>query len=492
MGRVYRALHVPLDRVVAFKVIRPEIASDDGFRERFRREARLIASIEHPSVVPVYDADELRGVLFIAMRWMGGSDLRRLVGAGPLEPDRAVHVIGDVAAAVDAAHRVGLVHRDIKPANVLLEGERAFLSDFGLSRSTEIARPEASTITGGFVGTVDYAAPELFDGAPGTARSDIYALGCVLYEMLTGSVPYPIESMLAKARAHAYGERPVPSGLQPNLPCGLDEVVGRALAIDPAARFATAGELRTSPARRPMRSRGDGRRRRRQLGLIAAMLLGVTAIALVILSLRSHSAGPFASGGRPLPRPALLRKCTDDLGGPARTCFSPNEGGGELEIGDEGRTVQMSTMNVEVTGIGLASALPIPFIGGEVIAPPGMQFVVIDLTVTNTTHAEQDFEPNETLAGRRTALSLVGAHGNTLPWQGPRGADYSVQDATAAADIVGLYQAQLPPGQPIRGQLVFYYPNGELRDAKLALLEVKELGEPFNVVRSQALIRLHP
>jgi hypothetical protein len=429
---------------------------------------------------------------------MGGSDLRRLVAGGPLEPGRAVHVLGDVAAAVDAAHRVGLVHRDIKPANVLLEGQRAFLSDFGLARLAAVAGPEASTITGGFVGTLDYAAPELFDGAPGTAQSDIYAIGCVLYEMLTGSVPHPIESMLAKARAHAHGERPVPSARQPDLPRGLDEVVVRALAIDPAARFATAGELtaaaeralRTSPARRPVSGRG---RRRRQIGLIAAMLLGVTGIALgLIVALRSHSAAPFAAGGRPLPRPASLEKCADELTGSPRTCFSPNEGGGVLEIGGEGRPVPMSTMNVEVTGIGLASTLPIPFTGGEVIAPPGTHFVVIDLTVTNTTHAEQEFEPSETIAGRRTALWLVGAHGDTLSWQGSRGADYSVQDAAAATDIVGLYQAQLPPGQPIRGQLVFYYPNGELREAKLALLEVKELGERFNVVRSQALIRLHP
>jgi serine/threonine protein kinase len=498
MGRVYRALHIALDRIVALKVIRPEIASDDSFRQRFRREARLIASIDHPSVVPVYDADETGGVPFIAMRWMRGSDLRHaLASEGPMEPARAVQVLSDIASAVDAAHRIGLVHRDIKPANVLLEGERAFLSDFGLARL--LAGPEAATITGGFVGTVDYAAPELLEGTPWTARADIYALGCVLYEMLTGSVPYPIDSMLAKLRAHTHDERPVPSARRPDLPRGLDQVVIRALAIEPSARFATASELsiaarralHTPPARRPTSGRSP-RRRGRLLALAGALLAGAAVALGLILTLLSPTTDGDSSKGRPLPTAASLEKCANDLTGPPRTCFTTNGGGGVLEVGDEGQTVRMSTMNLDVTGIGLASELPIPWTGGDVSAPPGSHFVLVDLTITNVTHTEQEFEASETLSGRRTALWLTGSHGKTLPWHGPRGADYSMQDVTAATATGGLYQAELPPGQPIRGQLAFYYPNAELREAKLAVLEVKELGEPFNVYRSQALIRLHP
>lgn len=497
MGRVYRALHIPLQRIVALKVIRPEIASDERFRERFRREARLVASIDHPAVVPVYDADEIDGVLFIAMRWVSGSDLRRVLAAdGPLDPVRAVRLLTEIAGAVDAAHEAGLIHRDIKPANVMLEGDRAFLSDFGLARL--LAGADAATVTGGFMGTVDYAAPELLDGEPGTGRADIYALGCVLYEMLTGSVPFPIEGLLGKLHAHAHDERPAPTARRPDLPRGLDGVVRRALAIDPAARFSRAGELsvaaeralRTPPARRPVSARE--RRRWRRMLFIAPLLAAAVALAVILTLLSPSPRSAYASGGRKLPAPSSLHHCGDVLTGPPRMC-AQNHNDGVLEVGDQGTAVRMSTMNVQVTGIAFASVLHVYLSGGELTAPPGTRFVLIDLTVTNVTHAQQEFEPSEAIDGRQTGLWLIGANGKTLPSYGPHYADYTVQDGQALGVVQQpLFQEILSPGLPASGQLVFYYPTTELREAKRIYLEVHELREPFNLGKSVALIRLRP
>ncbi len=260
MGRVYRAVQPGVDRVVAIKVIRPELAHDRTFRERFEVESRLAASIDHPNVIPIYEADDVDGVLFVAMRWVEGPDLRRLLAGGPLEPARAVQLLEQVAAGLDAAHATGLIHRDIKPANVLLEGEHAYLSDFGLARSSEAGE---ETQVGGLLGTVDYLAPELVDGGAATVASDVYALGCVVYQMLTGSVPFPVDGLIAKLNAHTKAEASAPSELRPELPRGFDQVLGRALAKDPARRYRSAGDLavaarralRTAP-RRPPRERG--------------------------------------------------------------------------------------------------------------------------------------------------------------------------------------------------------------------------------------------
>jgi tRNA A-37 threonylcarbamoyl transferase component Bud32 len=502
MGRVYRAVHPVLERVVALKVIRPEIAADETFRDRFRREARLIASIDHPSVVPVYDADEVDGVMFIAMRWVAGSDLRRLLATeGRLEPARAVHLLRQLTAAAEAGHRQGLVHRDIKPANVLLEGDRVFLSDFGVARL--LPEADASTTTGGFVGTVDYAAPELLDGEAGTPEADIYALGCVLYELLTGSVPFPVESLLAKLNAHANGERPMPSERRPELPRGLDEVVGRCLATEPGRRFATAGELGAAaeralltPAVRMPRTAPELRRRRRPglAGTLLSALMVAAAAASVawILGAFSPAPSPYAQGGRRLPAPGTLAECGNRPILRPVVCRNPTNGDGVMEIGYQGQTVSMSTMNVEVTGVALATALTLSKTGGEVTAPSGTHFLVVDLTVTNLTSAVHEFESSENLDGRLTMLMLLSAtHGKVMSISGPRGADYSVQYSPALAGLQRpLYQAVLPPGQPIRGQLVFYYPNAEITAARHALLEIKELGEAFSASRSEALISI--
>jgi DNA-binding beta-propeller fold protein YncE len=225
MGVVYRATHLGLERPVALKVIAHELADRDGFRERFLRESRLAARLDHPAVVPVFDSREVDGELIVAMRLVAGGDLRRLIDRqGPLAPDRAVALLGQVGEALDAAHAAGIVHRDVKPHNVLVEGDRAFLSDFGLAK----ALGESGALSGAsVVGTAQYMSPEQWRGEDVGPAADVYSLGCVLYEALTGIVPF--------ARKEADTE--------PEMPAGLDAVIERAVAKDPGERYPSAGAL---------------------------------------------------------------------------------------------------------------------------------------------------------------------------------------------------------------------------------------------------------
>jgi hypothetical protein len=246
MGAVYVAHHLRLDRRVALKVIAPELAADAGFRERFERESRTAASIDHPNVVPIYEAGEIDGLLYLAMRYVPGNDLKTVIATrGRLDPGYAIGVIQQVAAALDAAHARGLVHRDVKPGNILLEqtsdGDRAYLSDFGLTK--RVASGSALTRTGVVVGTLDYIAPEQLQGGPVDARSDVYALACLLFHTLTGRVPYPRDDDMAKMYAHAHV--PPPSLLEtlPGVPPGLAGVVDRGMAKDPGDRYVSAGDL---------------------------------------------------------------------------------------------------------------------------------------------------------------------------------------------------------------------------------------------------------
>src|ERR671934_63624 len=196
MGVVYRATQLRLGRTVALKLVTPTLARDESFRERFRREWMVAASIDHPNVIPVYEAGEEGDALFIAMRWVEGTDLRELIDSGALDPARAIHLVAQVASALDAAHARDLIHRDVKPANVLVTAEdHVYLTDFGLTKHASSI--SGLTRTGQWVGTVDYTAPEQIEGAPVTARTDVYSLGCVLFEALTGQTPYKRENDLA-------------------------------------------------------------------------------------------------------------------------------------------------------------------------------------------------------------------------------------------------------------------------------------------------------
>jgi Protein kinase domain len=246
MGILFLALEPGLERRVALKLIAPEAAADEVFAQRFAEESRIAASIEHPNVVPIYAAGEEDGVPWIAMRYVAGSDLgRRLVQVGRLEPEHAVALIAQVGAGLDAIHAAGLVHRDVKPANVLLSGEpgseHAYITDFGVARN--VATQSGLTQTGRFVGTLDYVAPEQISGEAVDARVDVYALGCLLYKLLTGEVPFPREGEAARLYAHLHDPPPAPSLYVPSLSTALDDIVIRAMSKAPEDRYPSAGDL---------------------------------------------------------------------------------------------------------------------------------------------------------------------------------------------------------------------------------------------------------
>ena len=246
MGVVYKAAQVALDRPVALKVIAPEVAQDAAFQERFKHEARLAASIDHPNVVPIYESGEIDGQLYLVMRWVDGVDLRALIDQGPpLTPERAARIAAQVASALGAAHGKGLLHRDIKPANVLVatvdDSEHAYLTDFGIARYE--AATSGLTRTGMMVGTVDYMPPERIEGHTGDARSDVYSLGCALYELLTGHPPYMRENEGARIYAHLSAEVPSATDERHDVPDGLAAAIRRAMAKRPEDRFQTAGEM---------------------------------------------------------------------------------------------------------------------------------------------------------------------------------------------------------------------------------------------------------
>jgi serine/threonine-protein kinase len=247
MGVVYRAEQLRYGRKVALKVLAPELAADAGFRERFEQEWQTAARLEHPNIVPIYEAGEADGVLYIAMRYVEGIDLNTLLAReGRLEPGRALAIIAQVGLALDAAHAQGLVHRDVKPGNILIaggsgEGDHVYLTDFGVAKQTKTR--SGLTKTGLFVGTIDYAAPEQIEGKPLDGRTDVYALGCVLYQCLTGALPYEKDSEVAMLYAHLMEPPPSLAAKRPDLPAELDSVSATALAKAPDQRYSSCREL---------------------------------------------------------------------------------------------------------------------------------------------------------------------------------------------------------------------------------------------------------
>jgi serine/threonine-protein kinase len=248
MGVVYDAVDVALDRQVALKLIAPELAAEPGFRARFMTESKLAAAIDHPNVVPIFRAGEEDGVLFLAMRFVAGDDLRTIVERdGPLAATRAAAIIAQVAAALDAAHGRGLVHRDVKPANILVTSEdHCYLTDFGLVK--DLSATTGATQTGEVLGTLDYVAPERIQGGTTGPWTDVYALGCVLFFALTGTVVFAVEAPESKLWAHVSEPPPAVSALRPSLPEELDAVVSRALAKDPRQRYDSAPALAAAVA----------------------------------------------------------------------------------------------------------------------------------------------------------------------------------------------------------------------------------------------------
>ena len=248
MGIVYRATQLALQRPVALKVIAPNLAEDEGFRRRFRRESMLAAAIDHPNIIPVYEAGEVDGVPFIAMRFVKGTDLGALIiERGPLKTELVRQVVEQVGSALDAAHAAGLVHRDIKPANILVADDggdpnqaHVYLTDFGLTKG----RGESKlTQTGTWVGTVSYIAPEQVEGRAVDGRADLYSLACVVYESLTAHPPFERDSDIATLYAHLQDDRPRPSQLRPGMPPAVDAVVAKGMARNANDRYQSGSEL---------------------------------------------------------------------------------------------------------------------------------------------------------------------------------------------------------------------------------------------------------
>jgi class 3 adenylate cyclase/DNA-binding beta-propeller fold protein YncE len=284
MGIVYRAYDLRLKRTVALKLVTPELALDERFRERFARETELAISLEHPNVVPIHDAGDVAGRLYLAMRLVAGTDLRKLLRAeGALEPSRALAICRQVANALDAAHAKGLVHRDVKPSNILLdEAEHVYLADFGLTRRLE--EKGALAGEGRSVGTPAYLAPEQIEGERVDGRADVYSLGCVLYECLAGEAPFVHGSRLAVAWAHLEEEPPSASERGSDLPEAIDAVLRGAMAKSPDERYRSCAALiEAAEAALGIRSRSRGRRRLVVAALAAATIAAAAAVATAIL-----------------------------------------------------------------------------------------------------------------------------------------------------------------------------------------------------------------
>jgi serine/threonine-protein kinase len=241
MGEVYEARDTDKGRTVALKILLEQYAQDPGYRTRFTREANAAASLQEPHVVPIHDWGEIDGNLFIDMRLVSGTDLRKLTERGPLDPNRAVHIIGQVAAALDAAHAEGLTHRDVKPENVVVSGDDfAHLLDFGIA---EKAGDPHLTQAGMTIGSWAYMAPERLSGDDTSKAVDIYSLACVLYETLTGARPFAIDSMQQVVNAHLHTPPPRASATNPRVPPTLDAVIARGMAKEPDDRYGSAGAL---------------------------------------------------------------------------------------------------------------------------------------------------------------------------------------------------------------------------------------------------------
>jgi serine/threonine-protein kinase len=334
MSVVYRADHLRLKRKVALKLLAPELAEDESFRERFLRESELAASLDHPNVVPIYDAGEVEGRLFIAMRYVEGTDLKELLRReGALPAQRALDLVSQVAGALDAAHERGLVHRDVKPSNVLLAGragkEHCYLSDFGLSTSASDRHVPADPRQ--VVGTIDYVSPEQIRGEEVGGGADVYSLACLFFECLTGRVPFARKSDVAVVYAHLE-ESPPKAGLGDE----LDAVLERGMAKEPEQRWQTAGALvaaaREALGEAPTEVDRAARLRRRFLP-IGAVAGASAAVAIAVVGFSGGGAAGIASSD------SLVR--IDPGGGKAV---------GAAALGEQPTAVTVCAGNVWVTG----------------------------------------------------------------------------------------------------------------------------------------------
>jgi outer membrane biosynthesis protein TonB len=456
MSIVYEAEHMQLGRKLALKLLAPALAADESFRERFIRESQIAASLDHPNVVQIYDAGEADGFLYIAMRHVEGTDLRSLLERqAPLGLGQTLYIVEQVASALDAAHERGLVHRDIKPANILLAqpSERVFLTDFGIAKQTSSA---ALTKTGYFLGTFEYAAPEQLEGKPIDGRTDLYALGCVLYECLSGEAPFKAATEASIIHAHLVEPPPKLTLKRPDLPAGLNAVITRAMAKAKEDRFSTGAEL-TNAVRAAARDEA--------LATSTGYAQPVTPVAAeTILAPPERPAAPEPPPAPP-PAPPAPQPSTAAEPAPAPPPREP-------------RTVALTTRRLVVLGVALAALLAAAVLaavllsGGDDTDPsagaPGT-------TAPGTTQANQP-----AAAGPDTAdAGLVSLVPNTV-----------FKDCEAAAAAPGAVETASckPPTDPAARTQPFYpsswqvsiYPNAaQLNAAYNDLRREHDIGDDF-------------
>jgi DNA-binding beta-propeller fold protein YncE len=404
MGIVYKATQLGLDRPVALKVIAAGLLGDPRIRERFLRESRAAAAIEHPNVIPIHDYGECDGQAYIAMRFVDGDDLRERVAAtGPLAPALAATIVAHVAGALDAAHDAGLVHRDVKPANILLGAhDQVYLSDFGLARH---ALSEGGlTAPGGWVGTMDFISPEQIRGERVDGRADIYALGCVLHYALTGQVPYPRETDEARLWAHLHAAAPQPSRLASGVPAEFDAVVRRALEKRPDERQASAGELgaaaldavagvatvarpkRGPPPRHQRRSAATAvtwpdtpRRGRRRVAIAAAALAAAAAGAVAAVLLATGGADHARISTASPSSPAIAATSQKPPGGKEHVIPAPHVVR-KVHVGRRPVNVEVAGGSAWVASTGSPTLDHVPLEGHRRRTGPHLGFGITDIT----------------------------------------------------------------------------------------------------------------
>lgn len=319
MGEVYEAFDTRTDRVVALKVLPSHLAEDATFQQRFRRESQAAAGLNDPHVVPIHGFGELDDRLYLDMRLIEGRNLGAMLGDGgkPLDPTFVVHVVEQVACALDAAHDADLIHRDVKPSNILITPrDFVYLIDFGLVRTSG---ESGMTTAGSTLGTLAYMAPERFEGGVIDSRVDVYALACVLYECLTGSRPYPADSLEQQIAGHMVSPVPKPSATDPKL-AAFDEVIAKGMAKKPAKRFATAGELAAAARRAlsaPVPSARSGRHAARRTGgprrSVSRRVLAVTGAVALVAALTTVGMWQWRGSSNDT-RPASVAEPTEPVG----------------------------------------------------------------------------------------------------------------------------------------------------------------------------------
>ena len=330
MGVVYRATDSNLDRRVALKLLSPDIAGDEAFTARFLRESKLAASLDHPNIIPVYDAGRVGDIYYLAMRYVDGADLESRLRSGPLEPRATMSLAAQIGSALDSAAEAGLVHRDVKPANILIASgkavdreDHAYLTDFGLTKQR--GSQTGLTRTGSFLGTLEYVAPEQIEGKPVDGRTDQYALAAIIVECLTGAPLFPRDSDLAIINAQLRDAPPSVHERRPELPIAVDAVLARALAKQPDDRYRDCRsfleELRSAlgvTATQPRPAPGPGTKRGRILGGVTMLAVAMIAIVVLLASNGTFggtsAASPSGSSVAPPSRPPPSEDASATLG----------------------------------------------------------------------------------------------------------------------------------------------------------------------------------